>query len=281
MFRSILKVMLAIGPWLLPGPADAEPLRFGVLNQRGPQLTAQYWNPILEHVSRKSSVQLELRMGKTAPESTAMAVRGEFDFAYTNHLFTTERSKLGWRVIARMAGDPIVGAIVVPEQSPIRTLAALQGKEVAFPSRDAFLGFWLPMDALLRSATLVTPLFAGNAEGAIGQLRAGAAAAAGVNAKVMAEFAEREDFRYRTIWRSEPYLDLAVMVHPRVAPETVAAVRAALLSMAVDAEGRRVLEASAALIKQKPPFGFVSADDKDYDNYRRFFRTTSVKPPVD
>jgi hypothetical protein len=71
------------------------------------------------------------------------------------------------------------------------------------------------------------------------------------------------------------------LVHPRVAPETVAAVRTALLSMAGDAEGRRVLEASAALIKQKPPFGFVSADEKDYDNYRRFFRTTSVKPPSD
>jgi len=106
-------------------------------------------------------------------------------------------------------------------------------------------------------------------------------AAAGVNAKVMAEFAERENFRYRTIWSSDRYLDLALMVHPRVPQSTVDAVRAAFLAMAHDAQGRRVLEASADLIKQKPPFGFVLADDKDYDNYRRFFRTTSVKPLSD
>ena len=33
---------------------------FNVLNQRSIALTAQYWNPILTHVSKKSGVPLEL-----------------------------------------------------------------------------------------------------------------------------------------------------------------------------------------------------------------------------
>ena len=57
----------------------------------------------------------------------------------------------------------------------------------------------------------------------------------------------------------------------------VAAVRAALIGMANDPEGRKVLEAGAELLKSTGELGFVAAEDKDYDNYRRFFRTTQVK----
>ena len=48
--------------------------------------------------------------------------------------------------------------------------------------------------------------------------------------------------------------------------------------MGRDPEGARILEESAALIQQKPPIGFVASDNRDYDNYRRFYRTTLVRP---
>jgi phosphonate transport system substrate-binding protein len=57
----------------------------------------------------------------------------------------------------------------------------------------------------------------------------------------------------------------------------VAAVRAALVNMINDPEGKRVLEAGADLLKSTGDLGFVAAEDKDYDNYRKFYRTTQVK----
>ncbi len=286
MTHSWFKALIAVASVLASGTSAAEPkntdaLRFGVVNQRSPQLTAQYWNPILEYIGRKSGVALELRIGKAAPDTTALAVRGELDFFYTNHLFSVERDRLGWRVFARGAGGPIRGEIVVAESSAIGSLADLKGKGVVFPSPEAFVGYWLPMDALLAAGVQVKPLFAGNQEGAIAQLRAGTAAAAGVNAKVAAEYAKREALRYRAIWSSEPYLDLALMAHPRVPSASVDAVRAAFVRMSEDAEGLRILEASAALVQQRPPFGFVAAENKDYDSYRRFYRTTLVRPAAD
>lgn len=276
----LTRVLVVAAALLAAGAAPAQALRFGVLNQRSPQLTAQYWNPILEHVSRKSGVALELHIGKSAPDTTAMAVRGELDFYYTNHLFTVERDRLGWRVFGRAAGDGIRAEIVVAADSPIKALADLNGLGVVFPSAEAFVGYWVPMDALLKAGVQIKPQFAGNQEGAIAQLRAGAASAAGVNAKVMAEYATRENLRYRSLWRSESYLDLALMAHPRVPAEVVERVRAAFVGMAQDADGARVLEASAGLIKQQPPFGFVAAHNRDYDNYRNFYRTTLVRPPA-
>ncbi len=56
-------------------------------------------------------------------------------------------------------------------------------------------------------------------------------------------------------------------------------VRLAFEGMAKDPEGARILEASAGLIHQQPPFGFVAAGNRDYDNYRRFYRSTFVSQP--
>jgi phosphonate transport system substrate-binding protein len=57
----------------------------------------------------------------------------------------------------------------------------------------------------------------------------------------------------------------------------VAAVKAALIGMASDPEGRRILEAGAELLKSNGDLGFVAADNRDYDNYRKFYRATQVK----
>ena len=62
---------------VLPAHAETAAIRsFGVLNQRSVQLTAEYWNPILQYVSKKSGVTLNLKMGKTAPDTSAMTGRG-------------------------------------------------------------------------------------------------------------------------------------------------------------------------------------------------------------
>jgi phosphonate transport system substrate-binding protein len=67
------------------------------------------------------------------------------------------------------------------------------------------------------------------------------------------------------------------MANPKVPAGKVAAVKAALIDMVNDAEGRRILEAGADLLKSSGELGFVAADDRDYDNYRKFYRTTQVK----
>ena len=249
---------------------------FGVLNQRSVLLTAEYWNPILRYVSERSGVPLELKMGKTAIETTAMTVRGEFAFVLTNHLFTPERDRLGYRVIARPDAPDIQACIAVHKDSSFRSLSDLNTRTVVFPSREAFVGYWVPMDALLKSGIKVQAVFGGNQEGAISQLQAGVAEAAAVNSRVLENYGRRENFRYRVVWMSEPYHDLPIMVNPSVPKSKVEAVQRALIGMRNDPEGRKVLETSAALLKLSQPVGFVSADDRDYDNYRRFYRQTAI-----
>src|SRR4030095_6355628 len=167
MRRTFIKsaMLLAAAAGLYSAGAAAQQAQsFYVLHQRTVSLTAQYWNPILTYVGRKSGVPLELKLTKTAQEGNANAEAGAYAFLYTNHFFTPERDRLGYKVIARPAGPGIRSQIVVPSDSPIQTLQDLNGKEVAFVTPDGFTGYWLPMDALLRAKVKVEGVFTGHQE---------------------------------------------------------------------------------------------------------------------
>lgn len=268
--NRILAVVLYL---LLLDSASAETAySFGVLPQRSASLTAQYWNPILKYVGDKCGVTLELGMKRSAEEFSDAEARGEFDFVYSNHIFIPSHAAAAYRVIGRAAGEAIHGQIVVPDTSGVKTLHDLEGKETGFPNKNAFVGYAAPMSALVQAGVTVVPVFGGNQEGVMAQLRAGSIPAAAVNSRVMKEYATRENFKYRVLWTSEPYLEIPVAVHPRVAEPVAKAVRDALVGMSHDAEGLKVLKASAAVVKQLAPWGFVPAQDADYRNQRDAYR---------
>ena len=93
----------------------------------------------------------------------------------------------------------------------------------------------------------------------------------------MRAFAQRENIPYRVLWSSDKFLSLALSSHPSVPAETVKAVQAAFLQMSDDPEGTKVLASGAALLRQTTPLSFIAAKDSDFDNMRRFYRTTLVK----
>ena len=261
-----------------PASAEVHAYSFNVLNHRPIALTAAYWNPILAYVSRKSGVLLELKLSKSIQENTAKAETGAFDFVFTNHFFTPERDRLGYRVIARPAGPGIRGQIVVPEDSPIKSLQELDGKAVAFPTADGFAGYWVPMDALLKAGAKPKTVYSGNHQASLLMMTRHEVAAAGINDAVLDNFAQRTGFKYRILWSSKVYNDLCIMASPRLSKNKVEAVKAAFVNMLKDSEGRKILEAGAALLQVDDELGFVPSTSRDYDDYRVFFKHTRVKP---
>lgn len=256
---------------------QAESYSFGVLPQRSAVLTAQYWNPILEYVKQKSGVELILKVARTAPESSDASERGEYDFVYSNTIFQPRMAAANYQVILRPRDEAITGQIVTLQDSPIQSLKDLEGKEVGFPSQAAFVGYAVPMDQLLRQGIAITPVFGGNQEGIMGQLKAGRVVAAGVNNQVMKAFSLRENVHYRVLWESRPFLNLPIAAHPRVPKAITNAVKAAIDGMDVEPAGMIILEASAQVIGQKPPLGFRASSPADYQSYIDFYKHTLVK----
>ncbi len=253
--------------------ATAQPVyNFSPVNQHSLQLSAAYWNPILEYVSARSGVKLQLKLGRTSAETTAGVLAGEADFAFTNHLFSPERMKLGWTVFGRRNVPSIAGQIIVPAESPYRTLGDLAGKPIAFPGPEALVAYKLTYAQLLAQKIEVTPVFAGNLDAAFSQMLAGRAVAMGTNSQMVTEYSAREGRTFRVLWTSPRLNDLALMASPRVPKAQVQAVAKAFLGMHLDPAGKQVLDQAAQVIQAKDPVSFVAATDADYAAYRDFYR---------
>src|SRR5260221_5104440 len=90
----------------------------------------------------------------------------------------------------------------------------------------------------------------------------------------MARYARRESFEYRALWTSEVYQDLCIMANPKVPADKVAAVRAALINMLKDPEGRQILEAGARMLKKGGERRFSAGRKPADDHHPDVFKST-------
>ncbi len=273
--RQFWRALVALGAVFFSVTTQAAAsYTFGVLPQRSPVLTAQYWNPILDWVSQQSGVKLEIRIAASGGQAGEAVRKGEYDFAYSNHQFKPSAQAQGYTVILRRDLPKIAATLVVPTASPIQTVAELAGKTVVFANPHGFVGYAVPMDFLTRSNIDVKATFGSNQEGALWQLRLGSAQAVGVNQSILAAYEAREKVTFRQLWTSRAYPDLAISVHPRVPKAVADAVRRALLQLSNTHAGQQILAKSARLAGESQPAGFVSATQQDYEDYLTFYRHT-------
>lgn len=247
--------------------------RFSPVNQWDINKTAAYWNPIIEYVSAKSGVRLQLKIGRTSADTTSYVLAREVEFVFSNHLFSPERDALGWKVFGRRDAPELHGQIAVPADSPITRLDELKGQEVAFAGPEAFIGYKVPYAHLLARGIDVKVVFGGNQNAAIAQMFAGKARAVGSNSMLIAGYANRESKQFRILWTSESYHDLALMASGRVPEKDVRAVAAAFIGMGGDPRGREILHRVSREVGLATEAYFVPASGADYAPYRRFYQT--------
>lgn len=274
--RTPLRLALAGAALALLAPlahAQGGTYRFSPVNQYGIELTASYWNPILDYVSNKSGVKLQLKIGRTSADTTAYVLANEVEFIFSNHLFSPERDHLGWKVFGRRATTPIRSQIAVLDDSPITQLAQLANEPVGFPGPEATVAYKFAYAQLLDKKIPVQVVFGGNMDGAFGQLVGGKVKAVGTHSQLSSGWSKREGKALRVLWESEPLNDLALMTSKNVPAKDLAAVSKAFLGMAQDADGRKVLDRVSELVKLPPGTGFVPATGADYSAYRAFYQT--------
>jgi phosphonate transport system substrate-binding protein len=258
----------------LPAQAQDGPVyNFSPVNQYGLELTASYWNPIVDYVSRKSGVKLLLKIGRTSADTTAYVLANEVEFIFSNHLFSPDRDNLGWKVFGRRATAPIRSQMVVLADSPIKKLEQLANETVAFPGPEATVAYKFSYAHLLNQKIPVQVVFAGNMDGAFAQLVSGKVKAVGTTSQLNSGWSKRENHSLRLLWESEPLNDLALMASKNVAAKDLAAVSKAFLEMGKDPVGHKVLTGASELVKLPPSTAFIPSTSADYMAYRNFYQT--------
>ena len=272
--RAVAMGAIALAGWLpAMGQSQQATYTFSPVNQYDINLTASYWNPIIAYVSEKSGVKLNLKIGRTSADTTSYVLAKEVEFVFSNHLFSPEREKLGWKVFGRRQSPALQGQIVVPEDSPITDLAQLKGQEVAFAGPEAFIVYKVPYAYLLSKGIAVKTVFAGNQTAAFAQLFSGKVMASGANSQLMEGYSKREGKKFRVLWSSEPFQDLALMVSGKVPEKDAKAVASAFTGMAKDPQGREILSRASKEVGLPADAYFIPASAADYAAYRRFYQS--------
>lgn len=273
-FRTFLFAALLMPAWAAAQSANQSvTYRFSPVNQWDIARTAAYWNPIIRYVSDKSGVRLELKIGRTSADTTAYVLAQEVEFVFSNHLFSPERDQLGWKVFGRRWTPPLQGQIAVPFDSPITRLEELKGQEVVFAGPEAFIGYKLPYAHLLSKNIDVKAVFAGNQNAAFAQLFAGKAKAVGSNSALVDGYSVREGKKFRVLWTSEGFHDLALMASSKVPEQDVKAVASAFINMHRDPAGKAILVKASEEVGLDRQAYFLPATGGDYAAYRRFFQS--------
>jgi phosphonate transport system substrate-binding protein len=259
-----------------PAQAQQPSYSFSPVNQFDINLTAAYWNPIIAYVSEKSGVKLNLKIGRTSADTTSYVLAKEVEFVFSNHLFSPEREQLGWKVFGRRNTPTLQGQIVVPADSPITDIAQLKGQDVAFAGPEAFIVYKVPYAYLQSKNVPVKVVFAGNQNAAFAQLFAGKVVAAGGNSQLVDGYSRREGKKFRVLWSSEYFQDLALMASSKVPEGDLRKVASAFVDMYQDPKGRDILHQASKEVGLPNDAYFVAASGADYAAYKRFYQSAPV-----
>lgn len=148
----------AIGNCLGDVNTKDRPYSFYVVPQHAVSNTYVAWAPILEKVGKKLSICFDLRVPSTIPLFERDLNSGTPDFAFMNpyHLFLNQRSQDYVPLIAD-SQNPLVGIVVIKKDSPVSTIADLNGRKMAFPAPNSLAASLLIRAYLAKNQIQITP----------------------------------------------------------------------------------------------------------------------------
>ncbi len=140
--------------------AETRTLRFGVIPRFNPHVTYEYYQPLMDYLSRNTPYRFELRLGRTYLETIEDLRKGTTDVAYLGGAtFALARHRFGARALVKPrnpeGGTTYRCFIIVRKDSPVRTIRDLRGKSVAFGARRSTTGALVPSYMLFGAG--VTP----------------------------------------------------------------------------------------------------------------------------
>ncbi len=239
--RPLLLLLLS----LFLAPAWAGPVyTLSVVPQFTPVDIGLRWSPLLAYLEKETGISLQLRVMDRIPKFESDFLDGVPDFIYLNpwHEVMAKKAQ-GYLPLVR-GGESLNGILVVDREGPIRRLADLDGKVLAFPSPNAF-GASLYMRALLSEKENIhyTPVYVGTHQNVYRHVLLGEAAAGGGIAATLEKEPAGVRARLNVIFTAPGVAPHPLAAHPRVPADVRARVMAALLKLERDPAGRKMLAA--------------------------------------
>jgi len=118
---------------------EAPVYKIAIVPQYSPVFIYRNWRPLIEELEKQMGVGLKIQTYKNFKEFIQALKNGEPDFSYMSpyHLVIA-RQRQNYQPLLRDADKQLVGLVVVPKDSPVKSINELHGETLAFPSPSAF-----------------------------------------------------------------------------------------------------------------------------------------------
>ncbi len=240
----------------------AEVLTVGVVPQHNPTRLAEEWGPLLQRVAAVSGIQLRFRTAPDIPMFEERLAAGEYDLAYMNpYHYRLFSENPGYRALLHARNQALRGILVVRRDSPIESLAALEGAEIAFPSPAAFAATLLVRAEFAAQGHHITPRYVASHDSVYHAVIKGLYPAGGGVVRTLLSMAPEVRDQLRVIWTSQPYTPHPIATHPRLSEAQRSRLRDAFVALADDPLGRSLLDSLHI-------DGWQAAEDSDWADVR-------------
>ncbi len=255
--------------------ADIVPLRVAVAAIISPQGTAESYAPLLDYLGTKLGRSIELVQRRTYAEVKDLIEQEEVDLAFVcTKIYVIGQRDLEMELLAapQIEGETAYHSLlIVPAESPARSMADLRGLVFAFTDPLSFTGRTYPTHLVQQLGETPATFFERtfytySHDDAIRAVAQGLADGAGVDSLVYDFALSREPElgqSTRIIHRSPPFGMPPVVVHPNIRPQLKAQLQEILLQMDDDPQGRAALTVAGF-------DRFILVADDDYDGVREF-----------
>ena len=230
--------------------APGRPIVFVLSPDHGRRLTEDDRHALEAMLERESGLRVEISIAPTPLDAIeAFGSRGDvgllnlFEYILARREYGVEAAL---RVLRAGRRDGYHGVLLVRSDGPIRTLADLSRKRVAYVDPHSSSGFVFPAQRIAKAGVWVIPTFTGSHEAALSRLLSGEADAAAVyeelsrdaaNVRVLdrTETIPSEPIFFRTGLRAQQR-ERIVQAFRRIAADPASAARLSLLADIVDFE---------------------------------------------
>ena len=255
---------------VLPGLSLAQaPYTLAVVPYFSPSRLEEIYAPAAADLARSLDHGVVFRTASSWDKFFFQLKAQAYDIAFVHALFYVPAAdEFGYLPLARMR-EPFTAVVVVPDNSPIRTLDDLRDKVIATPPN------YLPAVQLGKKALRDKGLVRGQSvtfnetrtvDACLQETLVGAAQACIAPTFAAHAFQATTGVRMRVVQESAALPSSVFVVHKRVPAEVRERMRAALLAWNQTPSGQAVL-------KSINTRSLVAASDADYDAVRVFVRT--------
>lgn len=250
------------------------PLRVAIASILSPAKNLESYHGLLAFLERRLGRPVQLVQRMTYAEVNDLMKTGQIDLAFVCSLpYIEGQQEFGMEllVVPQMRERKVYYSyLIVPKESPVRSLTDLKGKVFAFSDPLSNSGRLVPTYQLFRMGTTPDAFFSryvftyghDNSVVAVADRLVDAAAVDSLVYEFLAATDQDLTARTRIVARWGPYGNPPVVVHPGLDPSLKERLRQLFLNMHRDVEGRGIL--SSLFIDR-----FVPIQDEAYDSVRR------------